>query len=97
MILNRVSFWALLAMLGSAQQTFAQFSDTEKENIQKYWNQSGKYTSQADGLGGSEWVVRLTPSGSKWIREVYRTFQSNKVVPTQDPRGNTPEQQSWVA
>lgn len=97
MILNRVSFWALLAMLGSAQQTFAQFSDTEKANIQKFWNQSAKYTSQPDGLAGSEWVVRLTPSGSKWIREVYRTFQSTKVVPTQDPRGNTPEQQSWVA
>ncbi|MBL8065315.1 MAG: hypothetical protein JNM34_05595 [Chthonomonadaceae bacterium] len=75
----------------------AVFSQKDKSEILKLWSTKCSYESVPAGAAGSEWVVRLTPTGSKWIRELYRQFQSTKVVPTSDPRGGTDEQQEWIA
>ncbi len=73
------------------------FSDQERQSLVQYWADQVRYVSVPAGAPGQEWCVRLTPMGSKWIREVYKQFQSGKVVPTFDPAGSTPQQKAWVA
>lgn len=75
----------------------AEFSQAEIEAVQRAWADKCRYEARVAGAPGQEWCVRLTPAGSKWIRELYRQFTTGKVVPTQDPTGNTPQQQAWVA
>ena len=73
------------------------FSADERASVLEFWNSKAKYLVEPATLDGREWTVRLTPTGSKWIREVYRQFQATKVNPTQDPNGNTAEQREWTA
>lgn len=61
------------------------------------WSSKATYETSPAGEPGAEWCVRLTPSGSKWIREVYRQFVTGKVIPTQDPGGATPQQRAWTS
>lgn len=75
----------------------ASFSDGEKRAVAEYWTHKARYSTEPAGSPGEEWCVRLTPEGSKWIREVYRQLQASKVVPTQDPEGNTPQQKAWTS
>lgn len=73
------------------------FSEAERQGVIDFWSSKAQYSTAPAGSKGAEWCVRLTPSGSKWIREVYRQFQTGKVIPTQDPNGNTPQQRAWTA
>lgn len=87
-----------MALMGFEQApTQSAFNADESQKIVQYWATKVKYEAHPAGEIGSEWCVRLTPAGSKWIREMYRQFQTGKVVPTQDPSGFSPEQKQWTA
>ncbi|MBS1724539.1 MAG: hypothetical protein JSS66_16475 [Armatimonadetes bacterium] len=88
---------AVVAQAASRQPEQSFFSPSETQAIINFWENGAHYEAQPSGDQGQEWCVRLTPSGSKWIREVYRQFTSGKVMPTRDPQGNDPRQQAWVA
>lgn len=96
--LSRALF-ALVPLLLNAAPAFAQggWSPEEKSAVLAYWQDRATHVAEPVGEAGAEWVVRATPAGSVWIREVYKLFQTAKVVPTQDPLGNTPEQREWTA
>lgn len=88
---------AIFVVAQAPSQPQPYWSDQELASISKYWSVEGRYSSEPAGEPGAEWVVRATPAGSKWIREVYKQLQAGKVVPTQDPTGDTPEQKAWTS
>ncbi len=91
----QVATVCLLVVPGT--RALGSFTQQEIKAIQNRWSNHCQMESHPAGNPGSEWCVRLTPTGSKWIREVYRQFQSGKVIPTQDPKGQNERTQAWIA
>ncbi len=86
---------ALAVALAAAGASSAQFSEQERAAVQEYWLKQGSIRQEVAGAVGEQWVARLTPEGSVYLREFYRTFTNAKVVPTADPTAPTAEGQAW--
>ncbi|MBI1332996.1 MAG: hypothetical protein GC165_08955 [Armatimonadetes bacterium] len=85
---------ASLLLFGMAALSLGQagyWTDAEKDQILKWWNEPGRYSVAPS----SKYVVRLTTQGSKWLWDYNHLRGRGKTPPGQIPAPNSPEEAQW--
>ncbi|CAN5571436.1 hypothetical protein BH11ARM2_BH11ARM2_36100 [soil metagenome] len=81
-----------LAALLLATMARASFTDDERRDVARFWNEPGRYASES-----SRWQARLTPEGSQWLWNLNKLRNPGKTAPNTTPSTGHAAWDEWLA
>ncbi|RYG31507.1 hypothetical protein EON81_22735, partial [bacterium] len=80
-----------MAALLLATMARAGFTPEERQEVARFWNESGRYAAEA-----GRWEARLTPEGSQWLWNLNKARGIGKAIPGAAPVTGRADWDDWI-